>query len=244
MPDLFLSDDVRLDPIVTREPDALALIEALHKKLASLGISVTLETDFAALLDYNRKHEDRGWYPLTPMFDPRVSDVSPDRAFWLCLRDREGTFVGAQCAKLYDWQDSNFKIEAESLRFVYADPQASAFPEEMITCTAPSAERVSGLVCYSGNAWFHPQVRGTGLAKLVPLLSRTFGFHFWDTDITCALAVPALVEKGVVANYGYSRVEPIIDWRNCFFGDVQLYLLSKPRQELERDMARSLEGLS
>ena len=72
MPDLFLSDDVRLDPIVTREPDALALIEALHKKLASLGISVTLETDFAALLDYNRKHEDRGWYPLSVTLAPTV----------------------------------------------------------------------------------------------------------------------------------------------------------------------------
>jgi hypothetical protein len=158
------------------------------------------------------------------------------------LKDAGGNFVGAQCAKLYDWRGTDFKTEAESLRFVYSDPQASAFPEEMIVCSAPSAGEVGGLVCYSGNAWFHPKLRGQGLSAIVPVMSRLFGHLFWDTDCTLAMAIPLLVQKGVTAQYGYRRVESGIDWRNSYRGSVKLVMLVKDRNELLGDVAAALQS--
>ena len=97
------------------------------------------------------------------------------------------------------------------------------------------------MVCYSGGAWYHPDFRGTGLASIIPRLSRTIAYSRWNTDFTISVAESVLVEKGVVARYGYSRVEEGLDWLNSFIGHLMnLRLLWMDRNEMLKDLVTQL----
>jgi hypothetical protein len=205
------------------------------RKARELGLWLTLEDDFSFLLAFNRKQSD-SWYPLTPMYDPRINVLGPENAFWIAGRNRAGEIVATQCARLFDWAGTNFKREFESLRLAYAEPDVSAFPEELAVCAAPSGPFISGRVCYSGAAWYRPDFRGTGLSAFLPRLSRAIAHSIWQTDYTISLVEPVLVRKGVVARYGYSNVEDGVEWLNSFRGSLVFSLVWMHSGELLEDL--------
>ncbi len=127
------------------------------------GVYLTVEDDFEALMAFNKSQPEK-WFPLIPVFDPAYSNLGPDSAFWIAGRNRAGEIITVQCARLYDWRDTDFEREFESLRFAYRDPDLDRWPEECTFCNARSGRRISGMVCYSGGAWYHPDYRGIGLA--------------------------------------------------------------------------------
>jgi hypothetical protein len=97
------------------------------------------------------------------------------------------------------------------------------------------------MVCYSGGAWYHPDYRGMGLASIIPRLSRTIAYSNWNTDFTISVAESVLIEKGVVARYGYTRVEEGLDWLNSFIGHLMnLHLLWMDRNEMLNDLVTQL----
>ena len=204
------------------------------------GVYLSIEHDFEALMAFNKSQPEK-WFPLIPVFDPACSELGPDNAFWIAGRNRDGEIITAQCARLYDWRDTDFEREFESLRFAYRDPDLERWPEECAFCNAPSGRRISGMVCYSGGAWYHPHYRGMGLAAIIPRLSRTIAYSRWNTDYTISVAESVLIEKGVVARYGYTRVEEGLDWLNSFIGHLMnLHLLWMDRTEMLNDLVRQL----
>ncbi len=204
------------------------------------GVFLSIEHDFEALIAFNKSQPEK-WFPLIPVFDPAYSALGPDNAFWIAGRNRDGDIVTVQCARLYDWRDTDFEREFESLRFAYRDPDLERWPEECAFCNAPSGRRSSGMVCYSGGAWYHPDYRGTGLAAIIPRLSRTIAYGRWNTDYTISVAEAVLIEKGVVARYGYTRVEEGLDWLNSFIGHLMnLHLLWMDRTEMLNDLVTQL----
>jgi hypothetical protein len=210
------------------------------REVRERGVYLSVEHDFEALIAFNKSQLEK-WFPLIPIFDPACSDLGPGNAFWIAGRNRDGEIVAVQCARRYDWRESDFKREFESLRFAYRDPDLERWPEECTFCNAPSGRRISGMVCYSGGAWYHPDHRGTGLASIIPRLSRTIAYSRWNTDFTVSVVEPVLVDKGVVARYGYTRIEEGIDWLNSFRGHMfNLSLLSMDRTELLNDLVTQL----
>ncbi len=210
------------------------------REVRDRGVYLSIEHDFEALIDFNKSQLEK-WFPLIPIFDPAYSDLGPDNAFWIAGRNRDGELVTAQCARLYDWRDSDFKSEFESLRFAYRDPDLQRWPEECTFCNAPSGRLISGMVCYSGGAWYHPDYRGIGLASIIPRLSRAIAHSRWNTDFTISVVEPVLVEKGVVARYGYTRIEEGIDWLNSFRGHMfNIRLIWMDRTEFLSDLVTQL----
>jgi hypothetical protein len=204
------------------------------------GVYLSIEHDFDELIAFN-KTQTETWYPMIPIFDPAASDLTSENAFWIAGRDRDGEIVTTQCARLYDWRETNFDREFESMRFAYRDPDLDRWPEECTFSNAPSGKRVSGLVCYSGGAWYRPDFRGQGLASIIPRLSRTIAYSWWNTDFTISLVEPVLIERGVVARYGYTRVEEGIDWLNSFRGHMyNLSLLWMDRTECLNDLVTQM----
>ena len=78
---------------------------------------LSIEHDFDALIAFN-KQQTKSWFPLVPSFDPVANELTPENAFWIAGRDRDGEIVATQCARLFDWRGSNFKQEFESLLLV------------------------------------------------------------------------------------------------------------------------------
>ena len=216
--------------------DLLDRFFAAAEKTADLHkLSLTIETDFEALLAFN-KTQTETWYPLTPMYDPRVNRMSPESSFWICGRDQRGDIVATQCARFYDWEGTHFKAEFESLRLAYEHPDAVMFPEELAICEAASATSITGPVCFSGAAWYRPDFRGTGLSSFLPRISRALAYSKWDTRYTYSFIEPKLAAKGIADRYGYSHVEPGIEWLNSFRGSCSFCLLWMHRDELLDDM--------
>ncbi|TQV78364.1 hypothetical protein [Denitrobaculum tricleocarpae] len=199
------------------------------------GLLLSIETDFEALLAFN-KTQTASWYPLTPMYDPRVNHMSPETSFWISGRDQRGDIVATQCARFYDWTGTNFKAEFESLRLAYEYPDAVMFPEELAICEAPSATAITGPVCFSGAAWYRPDYRGTGLSAFLPRISRTLAYTKWNTHYTYSFIEPKLAAKGVAERYGYTHVEPGVEWLNSFRGSCTFCLLWMHRDQLLADM--------
>lgn len=208
---------------------------AASRSARDCGLRLTVEHDFEALLAFNRTQSE-SWYPLTPMYDPRVNSLDPETAFWISGRNRDGEIVATQCARFYDWTGTNFKAEFESLRLAYERPDATMFPEELAVCEAPYATRITGPVCFSGAAWYRPDHRGIGLSSILPRISRALAFTRWETDYTYSFIEPVLAEKGVAARYGYTNIEPGIEWLNSFRGSCSFCLIWMHRRQLLADL--------
>lgn len=204
------------------------------------GVFLSIQHDFDALAAFNRTQTE-SWYPLIPIFDPEVGRLTRQNSFWIAGRNRDGEIVTTQCARLYDWRDSDFHGEFEALRLAYEDPELERRPEECAFCNVPGGRHIKGLVCYSGGAWYHPDYRRRGLSAIIPRLSRAIAYSRWNTDFTISLVEPWLVEKGVTDRYGYTKVERGIDWLDSFRGDMHnICLVWMDRTELVNDLVVQL----
>lgn len=114
-------------------------------------------------------------------------------------------------------------------------PRRRASPFE---CSALAATIITGRVCYSGGGWLRPDKRGGDLMAIFPRISRALALLQWETDCTVSFVEPDLVEKGVVARYGYRLIEPGLTWRGSdVHGDVDLCLCWMDRRMLLNDLA-------
>jgi hypothetical protein len=212
-----------------RLPDQVTLVHGPHAVLGRFllladraardrGVYLSLEDDFDALLALNEANRAH-WHPIAPSFDPRVSDVGPDNAFWIVGRNEDGEAVLTQVVRHYPLTDSTLADELQTLRFFYRDPARSAQAGERCEVNTPDAARIRGSVVYSGGTWFRPDYRGLGLASIVPRMGRAIALSRWNTDFAFSLVLRRLVEKQIPRRYGFRHVEYAVDWRGSTAGE-------------------------
>lgn len=203
-------------PSLDLQAPLLSQIEAQHGPLSLVGrlllraeqearardVRLTLEPieAFAAFM-----RAEMPQAPPLPHFRPEPDAFTHSRALCLLGRDPTGRIVATQAVRVYDWSGSTLKAEAESLRMFYGQsaPQVGA----ACRATAPSADRISGVVAYSGGGWYAPGYRGIGLSLILPRISRMLALTLWNSQTTISFVEWPLVEKGVVQRYGYINVE-------------------------------------
>lgn len=205
------------------------------------GVYLALRHDLGALAALNRR-ERAHWYPLSPLFDPEYSAVTAQNSYWIEGRNAAGETVAAQAGRYFFWPRTTLKDEIESLRAFYADPERMRAPGETCTVTAPRAARIAGRVVYSGSGWYQPDFRGRALSAILPRISRAYALTRWGTDTTVSFVEYPLIAKGVVARYGYRRVEGALDWRASRKGDTEMAIVWMLRTELEADLEAFLSG--
>jgi len=230
----------------TREQTRVILREYLDYAMAALerhGVQLHIHTDFERLKHINRQNRPY-WFPIMPMFDHDCSSLEGyEDAFWLEGRARDGRCLVTQCERRYLLSQTTVGNELSSLRFFYDDPQRFAAEREICLCDAPSADFLAGNVSYSGGLWVHPELRGNYLSSHMMRISRALAMILWDSDYNLALVEPVLVEKGVVAGYGYPGVEPGVSWVGSpIHGDLNLLLVWMDRLTLVRDLEAVLTG--
>jgi hypothetical protein len=194
------------------------------------GVTLYLSYDLNRLTEINERNRST-WAPLLPVFDPTLNNISPGSSFLIEGRNPAGDVVATQAARLFDWTGTTLKAELETLRFLYQDPERHARPGERITVTAPTAERITGLVAISGGVWFHPDYRRRGLSKVLPRISRAYAHTLWNTDWSFGLVDPSIVERNLVKAYGYRNSEPLVQIRNSR-RDADAHLISFTAPEM------------
>jgi hypothetical protein len=205
------------------------------------GIYLSLSSDPHEMLRVNEVNRDT-WGMLVPMFDPTKNALKSDAFFWLKGFNEVGEVVASQGARFHLWDGTTLKHELESLRFFYADPSERVAAGEHYIVDAPAARRITGRNAFSGGTWARPDMRGQKLSALLPRISRAYALTRWRTEFSFSFVSPVLIEKGVVANYGYTKTEGAVGFRNCSFRpDGDLHLILKTEAEIIEDCRAFVE---
>jgi GNAT superfamily N-acetyltransferase len=199
------------------------------------GIRLRLRTDFEALIALNERHRD-SWPALAPVFNPALSNLRIDTAFWIDATDEAGETVATHAARFFDWPDTTLARELRSLRPFYENPAPRISAGESIEVTAPAAERIRGRVMYGGAVWVRPDWRQHGLASLIPRISRAYGYTRWNTEYIWALIEPRTHELGLARANGPYRVEERVVLNLGFRGHLPLLLMWMPRNAMLEDV--------
>jgi hypothetical protein len=152
----------------------------------------------------------KGKLELTPMFEPRSSELTPENAFWIKGSDEKGEVVHVQAARKYDLSGISLAQFMESRRAFYSDPHRGGKANENCVSAASMAHRITGTVCYHGEMWLkdgHEGYRGQGLSAVLPRMVMALALAKWAPDYIYGLAWDGIVRKGVALQYGYHNAE-------------------------------------
>jgi hypothetical protein len=186
-----------------------AFLAGIREIAAHRGMTLSVEEDFEAFARIARQMPGRA--PVTPMFDPRHSELRPGRAFWIKGVDASGDVVHLQAARVDDLGDMALIDWLESLQAFYARPMMSAAPHEVCFCAAPHAREIKGRVAYHGEVWLRDGVdgfRGFGLGGVLPRMAIAVALLRWSPDFMYGIAWPKIVQKGMARFYGYRNFQP------------------------------------
>ncbi len=202
----------------------------------TLGVTLSF-ADLTELIEVNEQNRD-SWLPLFPTYDVRCNTIDPDDAFCIIGRDGHGKVVATHAGRKFNLKLSNFHDLAQSLHLMYEHPKSAKRPGETCTVTAKSAQSIAGSVVFSGAAWYHPDYRGKGLSRIVPILSRAYAFAHWNMDYLVAMMSEGVVRGGMTERTGYTNIDWDIRVSNSPLGDVRFaFMWMEPRQLLQ-DVAK------
>jgi len=212
IPDTFSGPGRLTDLVATRnDPLGRAIRECLDRYEAqafAAGIRLELQTDFHHLAEIN-PHLEKA--PLTPQFDPEISDIGPVNGFWLKGVDTRGEVVQTQAVRLDNLDGTSLALHLKSLKAFYRNPAESAHARETCTVEAPAAYGITGRVGYHGEFWVkggRSGYRGHDLAVVLPRIGMALALARWSPDFMYGTIQPAIAEKGIVARYGYHNLQP------------------------------------
>ena len=204
----------------------------------NLGIQLRLHRDMASLAEqYPSVDPDRG-LPVHSIFDPAQHDLSPANSFWIAGHDESGRLVATQAAHFFDMTESSLDRELVSMRLWFGEPEKYRAAGTHCVVDCPPAELISGRVTYSGGAVYHPRIRGRGLSRILPRMSRALAHTQWNSDYTISLVRPVLLSKNVEKSYGYTRHAPSVQLLGYDRGDVDAELVWMPTDEMLDDLTR------
>ncbi len=170
---------------------------------AQKGIKLTIGFDFHKYISLARATPTKE--PTTLNFQPDHSPIRLGDGFWMMGADKNNNVAALQAVRLYKLSHCNFAEELEKEFGAYLD--LDAYPHDSCTCTSPSAKKMIGKVAYHGDLWVRKDYRGQGMPTVMAGLAFGVAFAMWSPDFVCALVARELLDKGVVAQYGYVHDE-------------------------------------
>ncbi len=213
-----------------------------NKAIADRGIALEF-APFSELLRVNEANRD-SWLPLFPALNPQFCGLSEDNSFCIVGRDAEGEVVATQAGRLFDWQNTSFAEAACNMSLLYDDPATSANPGETWTVTAPMASELCGTIAFTGAVWYHPKVRGRGLASLVPRLARGIALAKWNVDATIVMMSNNTHSHGLFKKTGHVNFQDGVHARASTHGDVDYLLFWMMQTDIVREIGEFLAAES
>ncbi|MEM6496047.1 MAG: hypothetical protein AAF709_04895 [Pseudomonadota bacterium] len=246
---MFLNSKDFLDRI-TIEHGPRDLLTRYFLATAEAAASRDIHFDFGTfdeLMEVNRANSD-SWSPITTTFRPCLGGANEENGMVIFGRRPSGQVVTCQAARVYDWQSSNFKIEAETLRLFYAEPQAAKELGESCDVSPAEAEKLNGRVSYIGGLWIHPSARGNGALQLVSTLARAASYVAWGFDYMTALSTPGNMQKGFANRNGldFNPASPVVMRNSPSLpgADLNMTLLYKTPDQLMQYLFKVTQDLT
>jgi len=208
-------------------------ISEIDRFAAELGLRLELCRDFREFREIRNSMNDRS--PMSPIFDPAVTDVGPGNGFWIKGTDHEGKIMHLQATRRSDLVDVNLADHLYELRRLYRLPGLNMETDvQRDSYSAPALQRISGNVCYHGEIWLDESLRGKGLSAVLPRLLLALVLVKWAPDYVFGFVPTKLAYRGVQAQYGYMHVEPggILGQNPTANAPINKWLVWLSRQDL------------
>ena len=233
-PNTVPENNLRLPDALTIEHGPAGLLARFviegDKAARRMGLRLRLRHDFDELVRLNQLEVSRGnWFRLINMFNPELSDVSPENAFWVSGETPNGEIAVTWAGRIYYWPDSNLAEEACAMFYGRDDGQQCAV-------TAPVAPSITGVVLSAGSVWVRPEFRGKQLSRLFPRIGRAYACSRWPVDWTISYVAPILVEKGVAAGYGQKHFSHSIFYPGSPWGELEVVVAYTAATEIYEDL--------
>ncbi|GAB4391176.1 MAG: hypothetical protein Tsb0032_01860 [Kiloniellaceae bacterium] len=173
------------------------------------GMKIDVSSDFEAFRDLRTAQDKR--LPISPIFDQRVSEISPTDGFWIKGTSESGELVHLQAVRLQTLRDVTLAEHLYQHRDIYAPPGVEVDLEQTNYGACPASRRITGKVCYHGELWLKGGpggYRGHGLTAALPRLALALAHMAWSPDYMFGLVHPMAACKGLAAREGYMHLEP------------------------------------
>ncbi len=183
---------------------AARLVSALYEQTRQLEIRLDLSTDFEAFAAIRKAVRQE---PVSPFFDPGVTQLSAAKAFWTAGFNRNNELVSLQAFRL-DIIDTSLADWA--LGFVigiYVKRGELIVPARMRPPKNSIAERIKGRVVYHGEIWISKDVKKKEAVETIPLLGMLIAFIRWNPDAMWGIIKNSMATKGFVTRIGYAHME-------------------------------------
>lgn len=208
------------------------------KVVRDMGIRLRVRHDFDDLVYVNRRQVAKGnWFRMVNMFDPNQTNLTPQNSFWLSGESDDGEVVLTWAARVFDWPDSTLD---DHIGMLFCDKQDRPYPCRVAPEAVPALRSISGVVFWGGSLWIHPDYRHHRLSRVAGRLGRAFAVSSWPLDWVMCLVMPAIVESGVAAGYGYRHIARGIVYPDSPLGDLEFSLVYLSIDEAYADFSEFL----
>lgn len=185
--------------------DIQAHIDLTRTRLGELGLTLHVDHDMRAFVNYIARQEDTHGVPSS--HDPRRCHLHPGNSFWVYVKHpASGDIVACQAQRLIVTQDFLQDCLAQTL-FSNLTPSLDAAPggvDESIDA------RISGRVIYGGGLYIRPDWRGAGLL-IFNRASRTIALRHFQADYFCGLQLNTPQRRAMALNgFAFAHVRPFI----------------------------------
>ena len=194
--------------MLMKTAQAMACFEGICDPLGEKQIQLFAETDFDQLRETCRA-VGRG--PVTPIFDPDLSDISEADAVWICGLDANAEVCHIQAARFIGTDCLRRHIQAD--RALYMSQGLGISPEKSEVMFRQS---LRGRLVYHGELWLRPDFRDSGLGSELLISMMKFCQSRWSFDYFFELSLPHTSNATFARKMGYSDIEPIgVRWRDA-----------------------------
>ena len=237
-PNLVPQDNLRLPDALTIQYGPAPLLARFvlegDKAARAQGLRLKLRTDFDELVYLNKEHASRGsWFRLVNMFNPELSGISAENAYWLSGENEAGEIVVSWAGRVFYWPETSLAEEACAMFYGRDEGQPCIV-------TAPAATNISGVVLCGGSTWVRPDLRGQRLSQLLPRIGRAYALARWPVDWGIGYVSRVLIEKGVATGYGYRNFSYSVFYPGSPWGELEVVLANNSVGECYDDLATFL----
>ena len=223
MPRLYLEDPLA----------SVKVCASLATALEQLGFTISVSTDLPKL---NSTRLAARQTPVSPYFDPGISNLTPDRFFWMALKSPNGSTASIQAYR-YDYVDTSLAEWGPSYIIgLYMRRQEILLPSHTSPPKNSIADRIRGRLVYHGEFWIDPQVQNRKLLEKFSRLGMILSLIKWNPDAVWALCNKRMAAHGHPSRMGYPYLEPgFLRWQWTSEEEYQVEWLNVAlRQSIEQ----------
>jgi hypothetical protein len=187
------------------DPLGLARVVCLMlAKAQELGLTIRYSSNFDELGEVRfAARGDR----VSPMFDPTVSQLDDDRAFWIGAFDADGRPISLQAFRLDIVHPSLAEWALGWMAGLYIKRKELVLPSALQPPAHSRSRLLKGALVYHGEMWTEKTFKKREWFDLFPKLGMFTAHIKWQPDALWALTGKSFATHGYVARSGYAHQE-------------------------------------